>query len=108
MARSLSPEAEIVGRGHQAATHVLLPNPINHHSRRQRIGRVSQPTSQFQSSARGHSRGHSFQAECGQGSTPHPLAGLVGLAPNLNHGIPRSAFGHAIGQRKRTFHQERF
>ena len=40
MAWSLSPEAEIVGRGHQAATHVLLPNPINHHSRRKRIGRV--------------------------------------------------------------------
>ena len=108
MARSLSPEAEIVGRGHQAATQVLLPNPIDHHSRRKRIGRVSQPMGQFQSSARGHSRSHGFQAECRQGAPPHPLARLVGFAPHLDHGISRSAFGHAIGQRKRTFHQERF
>ena len=31
---------------------------------------------------------------------------MVGFAPHLNHGIPRSAFGHAIGQWKGAFHQE--
>ena len=106
MTRSLSPEAEVIGRFHQTATEVLLPNPIDHHPRRQRIGRIGQPTGQFEATAGGRGRSHGVQAQGRQGTPAYPLTRLVGFAPHLDHSIPRGAFGHAIGQRKGAFHQE--
>ena len=103
---SLSPEAEVIGRFHQTATEVLLPNPVDHHPHRQRIGRIGQPTGQFQATAGGRGRSHGVQAQGRQGTPAHPLTRLVGFAPHLNHSIPRSAFGHAIGQWKGAIHQE--
>ena len=48
---TLAQHTEVVGRRHDAASHQVMPNSIDDHARRQRIGGVVDLASQFQSTA---------------------------------------------------------
>ena len=43
--------AEVAGRFHQPMTKVMLPDPVHHDAGGERIGRVCQPFSEFETSA---------------------------------------------------------
>ena len=51
MRRRLAADAEVVGRLHQPAAEVILPDAIDHHAGRQRIVGAREPLGQFQPAA---------------------------------------------------------
>src|ERR1700722_14142616 len=96
MRRTFSTSAEIVGRGHQSYSEMTCPNPIDHHSRRERVLGVGNPTCQCQPATAGIGR-ESLPSENRKESTGYGEPSRVGIAAVLNLGIVRYTLPDSIG-----------
>ena len=106
MRRGAAADAEVVGRGDEAAAEVMLPDPVDHHPRREWMARTGEPLGELEPAApRGGGRERGV-AEHRDKSPRHLLARLIGLAATLDAGIGRSPLGHRVGHRHRAFGEE--
>ena len=88
MRGQLAAHAEILRRGHEAATEQFLPQAIHRHARGERMIRRDQPFGERQAIGlvvRGHCR------QCGRRAGRHLLAAAAKVAANVN--VRRSTIG---------------
>src|SRR5581483_11066475 len=79
--------AEIAWRRHDPLAEVEMPDAIHHHSRRQWIGRIRDPVSQFQPAAAFGIRGKNLSAQHRGKSTRYFLTEAFGIALDLHAGV---------------------
>ena len=106
MRRPPAADAEIVRRGDEAAAEVMLPDPVDHHSRREGMIGARQPLGQFEPAAAGERR-RGGPPEHGDESARHRVARslqivrIIGLAAPLDPGVGRRSLRHRVGHRHR-------
>ena len=106
MRRREAADSEIVRRLHQAASEVVLPDPIDHHARGQRVVSASQPLSQLQPTAAGRVVWQRLASQHFDEAARDFDAGLIGLTSHLHPDVVRRPFRHAVGHRERSLGQQ--
>ena len=87
MRRPLAEGAEVGRRADDPAAEVVLPDPVDHHPRRQRVVRVGDPVGQFQPAAPGRVGRERLPAEHGEEPPRHFRPDPVGVALDLHAGV---------------------
>ena len=97
MRRGAAADAEVVGRGDEAAAEVMLPDPIDHHPRREGVIGARQPLGKLEPAAPRDSSRERCLPEHGDESSRHRVAEVVGLATPLDPRVSRRPLGHRVG-----------
>ena len=101
MRRRASSGPKIAGRRNQPLAKMMLPNPVHHHSGRQRIRSAGQPIGQLQPTAAGRIGRNSLAAQNLQ-TAPRLFGPLSGrLAAQMDRRILRLSLGDRVGQFQR-------
>ena len=104
MRRRIAGDSKVINAEDQPLTEQVLPNPIDHHARRQRVLFAGQPLSQFQSAALIRIHGRRIRDRDRAEEPPcHDRAKLLGFATHTNFGVA-DGLGIARSEGDRPLH----